>query len=137
MKIVEQTPTKVVIRQSFWRMQSILLIILSLITFVFTLPFTFLLVLAIIKPTVNLVFFQSTGGILLCLVYLIFSDESVTCTLDKSLNRMSLKRQRILKTRVIEHPIEAISGVQLDELTPIVTLSTGSALCLLLVGVYL
>ena len=117
MKIVEQTPTKLVIRQSFWRMQSILLITLSIITFVSTLFFTFLLVLAIIKSTVNWLFVQSIGGILLCLLYLIFSDESVTCTLDKSLDRMSLKRQKILKTRVIERPIEAISGVQLDELT--------------------
>lgn len=38
----------------------------------------------------------------------------VTCTFDKSLNSMILKRQTLLKTKLIKHSIEAISGIKLE-----------------------
>jgi len=49
------------------------------------------------------------------LLAVVAGAEVVTCTFDKTIGRMTLKKQSLRKTKAIEHPIEAISGVHLEK----------------------
>jgi len=126
MKIVEQTPTKLALRDSSWTG------ILWSVLIVFFL---------IVVPNLFIIFYSKNYDDLLsyiyvsivCLLglsyYLLFWAESMTCTFDKSLDRMILKREKMFKTRVIERPIKAILGVRLEEITDLDN-DTTSRICL-------
>jgi hypothetical protein len=49
------------------------------------------------------------------LLAVVAGAEVVTCTFDKTIGRMTLKKQSLRKTKAIEHPIEAISGASLGK----------------------
>ena len=51
------------------------------------------------------------------LLLIVARAEVVTCTFDKTIGRMTWKKQSLRKTKAIEYPIEAISGVYLEETT--------------------
>jgi hypothetical protein len=100
MKIVEQTETKLVLRE-------------------FPLEvawFGIFWVLPIIS--VMLFFRQNIIGtlfvVIVCSAAVGLTSEIMTCTFDKSLNNMTLKRQKLLKTKKIERSIEGISGIKLE-----------------------
>jgi len=98
MKVLEQTLTKLILQELPW--------IVVLIGVVFLLVG---LSVAFSGQLLGLLF--TAIGIL----SLVFMAEVVTCTFDKTLGCMNLKRRGLFKTKVIEHPIEEISGVQLEE----------------------
>lgn len=103
MKIVEQTQTKLVLREFPWKIAWFGI---------------FWLV-----PVISAMLFFGDNIILILLVGIGFSalvsltSEIVNCTFDKSLNRMILKQQRLLKTKLIERSIEAILGITLEVMT--------------------
>jgi hypothetical protein len=100
MKIVEQTQTKLVLRKFPWGVAWFGI---------------FWLV-----PVISAMLFFGNNIILILLVCIgssamvSLTSEIVTCTFDKSLNSMILKQQRLLKTKLIERSIEAISGITLE-----------------------
>jgi hypothetical protein len=100
MKIVEQTQTKLVLRKFPWGVAWFGI---------------FWLV-----PVISAMLFFGNNIILILLVgigssaMVSLTSEIVTCTFDKSLNSMILKQQRLLKTKLIERSIEAISGITLE-----------------------
>ena len=100
MKIVEQTQTKLVLQEFPWGIAWFGI---------------FWLV-----PVISAMLFFGNNIILILLVgigssaMISLTSEIVTCTFDKSLNSMILKQQRLLKTKLIERSIEAISGITLE-----------------------
>jgi hypothetical protein len=106
MKIVEQTPTKLVLRNFPGFMAYFAISWLVLIT----IPMSGILL-------TGQIIILSLPGFIMCLVFLAAICrlvEIVTCTFDKSLSSMILKRQTPLKTQLIEHSIEEILGVNLE-----------------------
>jgi hypothetical protein len=100
MKIVEQTETKLVLREFPWNIAW----------------FGILWVVPVISGM--LVFRQNIiwtlFAVIVCSAVVYLTSEFVTCTFNKSFNNMILKRQKLLKTELIEHSIEAISGIKLE-----------------------
>jgi tetratricopeptide (TPR) repeat protein len=100
MKIVEQTQTKLVLRKFPWFIACFAIFWLAL--------------------SISGMLFVGHNIILILLVVIVFLAivsplcEIVICTFDKSLNSMTLKRQTLLKTKLIERSIEAISGIKLE-----------------------
>ena len=100
MKIVEQTKTKLVLREFPWNVAWFAILwVVPAISGVFffrqNIIWTLLIVIA-------------------CSAVICLTSEIVTCTFDKSLNSMILKRQKLLKTKLIERSIEAILGIKLE-----------------------
>jgi len=103
MKIVEQTPTKLVLRKFPWFMAC------------FAISWLVLTISGLLLTGQNIILILSV--IIIFLVFLAAISrlfEIVTCTFDKSLSSMILKRQTPLKTKLIERSIEAISGIKLE-----------------------
>ena len=128
MKIVEQTSTKLVLRDSHWANSTLGAIIV--VPFSFLVFFLGLIIFGELNsdalPTfLGMVVFWLVG----ILYYLIFLSESINCTFDKSLGSMILKRQKMFKTKIIERPIKAILGVRLEEITDLDDYTT-SRVCL-------
>lgn len=126
MKIVEQTPTKLVLRKFPW----------------FIACFAIFWLVPIIGGMLSIG--QNIFSLLVVIVFLAVISpfcEIVTCTFDKSLNSMTLKRQTLLKTKLIERSIEAISGIKLevgsgDKDTYRVSIMLASGKCVPLTSVY-
>jgi tetratricopeptide (TPR) repeat protein len=128
MKIVEQTPTKLVLRKFPW--------------------FVACFAIFWLVPSISGMLFIGNNIILILFPVIVFFGvmfpfcEIVTCTFDKSLNSMILKRQTLLKTKLIERSIEAISGIKLevrsgDDLdTYRVSIMLASGKCVPLTSVY-
>jgi tetratricopeptide (TPR) repeat protein len=125
MKIVEQTQTKLVLREFPWfitwfSIAWIVPIILMLFIMFFSGKFWFLFI------------------VIGFLVYIPLNAEIVTCTFDKSLNRMILKQQTLLRKKIIERSINAISGIKLEVMTDCyrVSIMLDSGKCVPLTSLY-
>jgi hypothetical protein len=103
MKIVEQTETKLVLREFPWNVACLGIVILG---------FAIIGMFAFRHSIQNIIL--NLFVVIFCLAVLCFTSEIVTCTFNKSLNNMILKRQNPLKTELIKHSIEAISGIKLE-----------------------
>ncbi len=99
MKIVEQTQTKLVLREFPWT--AAWFAIFWLVINISGLLVSGLNIIGILFVVIGFVPLFISGGIM-------------TCTFDKSLNSIILKRQMLLKTKTIERSIEAISGITLE-----------------------
>jgi hypothetical protein len=126
MKIVEQTQTKLVLREFPW----------------FIAWFSIAWIVPIIIMMLFIMFFSGKFWFLFIvigfLVYVPLNAEIVTCTFDKSLNSMILKQQTLLKTKIIERSINAISGIKLEVMTDCyrVSIMLDSGKCVPLTSVY-
>ena len=105
MKIVEQTPTKLVLRKFPWFMACFAIFwLVFCISGMLLTGQNIILILFLLVVIVFLVFLATISSLF----------EIVPCTFDKSFSRMILKRQTLLKTKLIERSIEAISGIKLE-----------------------
>jgi tetratricopeptide (TPR) repeat protein len=100
MKIVEQTKTKLVLREFSWNV-------------------VWFCILWVVPAISGALFFEQNiiwtlVVVIACSAAVCFISEIVTCTFDKSLNSIILKRQKLLKTKLVEYSIEAISGIKLE-----------------------
>lgn len=103
MKIVGQTPTKLILREVAWLLWSVCGSFLLPIQFLFS------------SADLGTKFF---AGVLFPSIGLFVAaryGQIMTYTFDKTRGRMFEKRQGLIGTKVIEHRIETISGVQLQE----------------------
>lgn len=140
MKIVEQTQTKLVLREFPW------VVIWSAI-FWLVLNASGILFIWLI-PSIRVIFFVDKillywilFTVVIFLVHIFINGEIVECTFDKSLNRIILKQQKLLKTELIERSIEGISGIKLEVIGESsdryrVSIMCGSAKCVPLTSVY-
>lgn len=103
MKIVGQTPTKLILREVPW--------LLWLVCGSFLLPIQFLFSSADLGTKFFAGVLFPSIGLFVAARY----GQIITYTFDKTRGRMFEKRQGLIETKVIEHRIETISGIQLQE----------------------